>query len=143
VLRKAMPDALDLMVICAESRPQLDATFERVSREVGPTSPELAEEVGLTASNSASCPNVPRRCKIWLTACRCKASPPLTNTLIQTEKYGTPLAQSLRVLSGEMREERMMGRRSQSRQASRHPHHSDDFIYPAAAFYRSYRPRCT
>ena len=32
----------------------------------------------------------------------------LVNTLIQTEKYGTPLAQSLRVLSGEMREDRMM-----------------------------------
>lgn len=108
VLRKAMPDALDLLVICAEAGLSLDASLERVSREIGPSCAELAEEIGLTAVELSF---FPERAKALQNLADRVALPgvvALVNTLIQTEKYGTPLAQALRVLSTEMREERMM-----------------------------------
>jgi tight adherence protein C len=108
ILRKAMPDALDLMVICAEAGLSLDATFERVSREIGPTAPELAEEVGLTAVELSFLPDRAKALQNLADRVPLQGVLALSNTLIQTEKYGTPLAQSLRVLAGEMREERIM-----------------------------------
>lgn len=108
ILRKAMPDALDLLVICAEAGLSLDASLERVSREIGPTCPELAEEVGLTAVELSFLPERAKALQNLADRVPLQGVVALTNTLIQTEKYGTPLAQALRVLSAEMREERIM-----------------------------------
>ena len=108
ILRKSMPDALDLLVICAEAGLSLDAGLERVSREIGPSCPELAEEIGLTAVELNFLPDRTKALQNLADRVALPGVIALTNTLIQTEKYGTPLAQSLRVLSGEMREERIM-----------------------------------
>jgi tight adherence protein C len=108
VLRKAIPDALDLMVICAEAGLSLDAAFDRVGREVGPTCPELAEEIGLTGVELSFLPDRHKALHGLAERVPLPSVIALVNTLIQTEKYGTPLAQALRVLSSEMREERMM-----------------------------------
>lgn len=108
VLRKAMPDALDLMVICAEAGLSLDSGFDRVSREIGPSCPELAEEIGLTAVELSFLPDRSKALQNLADRVPLQGVIALSNTLIQTEKYGTPLAQSLRVLSAEMREERIM-----------------------------------
>jgi tight adherence protein C len=108
ILRKAMPDALDLLVICAEAGLSLDAALDRVSREMGPSCPELAEEVGLTAVDLSFFPDRSRALQNLADRVPQQGVVGLVNTLIQTEKYGTPLAQSLRVLSGEMRDERIM-----------------------------------
>lgn len=107
-LRKAMPDALDLLVICAEAGLSLDASLDRVSREIGPSCPELAEEVGLTGVELGFFPDRAKALQNLADRVPLQGVMALTNTLIQTEKYGTPLAQALRVLSAEMREERMM-----------------------------------
>jgi tight adherence protein C len=108
VLRKTLPDAFDLLVICAEAGLGLDAALERVSRETAQSQPVLAEEIGITAVELGFLPD--RRAallgfseRVQLPAIRA-----LANTLIQSERYGTPLAQALRVLSGELRDERMM-----------------------------------
>jgi len=108
VLRKGMPDALDLLVICAEAGLSLDSALERVSREVGPSCAELAEEVGLTGVELGFFPDRAKALQNLADRVPIPGVIALVNTLIQTEKYGTPLAQSLRVLSGEMREDRMM-----------------------------------
>lgn len=108
VLRKAIPDALDLMVICAEAGLSLDSSFDRVGREIGPTCPELAEEIGLTGVELNFLPDRHKALHGLAERVPLQSVMALVNTLIQTEKYGTPLAQALRVLSGEMREERMM-----------------------------------
>lgn len=108
ILRKAMPDALDLMVICAEAGLSMDAAFDRVSREVGPSCPELAEEIGLTGVELSFLPDRHKALHGLAERVPLPSVVALVNTLIQTEKYGTPLAQALRVLSGEMREDRMM-----------------------------------
>lgn len=108
ILRKAMPDTLDLLVICAEAGLSLDAAFDRVGREIGPTCAEMAEEMGLTSLELKFLPDRHKALQGLAERVGLPGVLALVNTLIQTEKYGTPLAQSLRVLSAEMREERMM-----------------------------------
>jgi tight adherence protein C len=107
-LQKQLPDALDLFVICAEAGLGLDAAFVRVSREIGPSSPELADELGLTAIELGFLPN--RRDALNNLARRVELPSirSFVNTLSQTEKYGTPLTHSLRVLAAEFRNERLM-----------------------------------
>ncbi len=107
-IRKALPDALDLMVICAEAGLTLDAALNRVARELAHANPELSDEFSLTAielgfltERRQALINMGDRIDL-------KAARGVVNTLIQTEKYGTPLAQSLRVLSAEFRNDRMM-----------------------------------
>jgi tight adherence protein C len=107
-IQKQLPDALDLFVICAEAGLGLDAAFVRVAREVGPSSPELSDELGLTAIELGFLPN--RRDALNNMARRSDLASirSFVNTLSQTEKYGTPLTQSLRVLANEFRNERLM-----------------------------------
>ena len=107
-IRKGLPDALDLLVICAEAGLTVDAAFGRVSRELGKAYPELGDEFGLTAielgflnERRQAFENLANR--VDLDAVR-----GVVTTMIQTEKYGTPLASALRVLSAEFRNERMM-----------------------------------
>ena len=107
-LRKQLPDGLDLLVICAEAGLSLDAALTRVSRELGLSAPDLADEIGLAAVELGFLPN--RRQALMNLAKRTDlpAIRGVVNTLVQTERYGTPLAHSLRVLSAEFREERML-----------------------------------
>ncbi|HYM01602.1 MAG TPA: type II secretion system F family protein [Stellaceae bacterium] len=107
-LRKQLPDGLDLLVICAEAGLSLDAALTRVGREIGYASPDLADEIGLTAIELSFLPN--RRQALMNLAKRTDLPSirGVANTLVQTERYGTPLAHSLRVLSHEFRDERMM-----------------------------------
>ena len=107
-LRKALPDALDLMVICAEAGLSLDSSFDRVGREMGASSPDLAEEMGLTAVELGFLPQRQKALQGLAERVPLPSVTALVNTLLQTEKYGTPLAQALRVLSSEMREDRIM-----------------------------------
>ena len=107
-IRKGLPDALDLLVICAEAGLTVDAAFNRVARELGSAFPEIADEMGLTAIELGFLQD--RRQALHNLSVRVdlKAMRGVVTTLIQTEKYGTPLAASLRVLSAEFRNERMM-----------------------------------
>src|SRR5260370_17533712 len=106
-LQLALPDGLDLMVICAEAGLSLDATLVRVSRELGNTWPELAEEFGITAAELTFLPD--RRIAFDNLNNRTDSDGVrgVVNTLQQTAKFGTPLAQSLRVLAAAMRTARM------------------------------------
>ena len=107
-LHKALPDGLDLMVICAEAGLSLDAGLNRVAKEMGRGFPELADEFALTAVELGFLPE--RRMALDNLASRVTLPGirGMVNTLVQAERYGTPLAQSLRVLAAELRMERMM-----------------------------------
>lgn len=107
-IRKALPDALDLMVICAEAGLSLDATLMRVAQEMEKTAPELSDEFSLTGLELGFLPD--RRTAMQNLAKRTDLTVlrGMVGTLLQAERYGTPLAQSLRVLSAESREERAM-----------------------------------
>jgi len=107
-LRKQLPDGLDLLVICTESGLSLDAAFSRVARELGFSSPHLADEIGLTSVELGFLPNRRQALQNLAKRTELPAIRGVVNTLVQTERYGTPLAHSLRVLSAEFREERML-----------------------------------
>ncbi len=107
-IRKGLPDALDLLVICAEAGLTVDAAFNRVAKELSKAYPELGDEFALTSielgfltDRRTAFENLAKR--IDLEAVR-----GVVTTMIQTEKYGTPLASALRVLSAEFRNQRMM-----------------------------------
>ncbi len=107
-LRKQLPDGLDLLVICTESGLSLDAAFSRVARELGFSSPHLADEIGLTSVELGFLPNRRQALQNLAKRTELPAIRGVVNTLVQTERYGTPLAHSLRVLSAEFRDERML-----------------------------------
>ena len=107
-IRKGLPDALDLLVICAEAGLTVDAAFNRVAKELGRAYPELGDEFLLT-SIELSFLNERRKAFDNLAyRVNLEAVKGVVTTMVQTERYGTPLASALRVLSAEFRNERMM-----------------------------------
>ena len=106
-IMRAFPDALDLMLICVESGMSIEAAFHRVGQEVGTQSVELAEELALTTAELSYLPD--RRHAFQNLAQRCGHSgvKAVAAALIQSEKYGTPMGQALRVTAQENREMRM------------------------------------
>ncbi|MCU6454758.1 type II secretion system F family protein [Sphingomonas sp. A2-49] len=107
-IRKGLPDALDLLVICAEAGLTVDAAFHRVAKELGRAYPELGDEFTLTAIELGFLTERRQAFENLATRVDLDAVKGVVTTMIQTEKYGTPLASALRVLSGEFRNERMM-----------------------------------
>jgi tight adherence protein C len=106
-IKRAFPDALDLLLICVESGMSIEAAFRRVSMEVGSQSIALAEELTLTTAELSylqdrrqAYDNLGKRTDLEGVKAVCLA-------LQQAERYGTSLAQTLRVLSQENRDMRM------------------------------------
>jgi len=108
LIQKGLPDALDLLVICAEAGLTVDAAFNRVARELGRAYPELGEEFALTAIELAFLTERRQAFENLAYRVDLDAVRGVVTTMIQTERYGTPLASALRVLSAEFRNERMM-----------------------------------
>lgn len=106
-IKRAWPDALDLMLICVESGISMEAAMRRVAEEMADQSPELAEEMVLTTAELSFLQD--RRTALENLGIRTQLDivKSVTQALIQAERYGTPLAQALRVLAQEGRDERM------------------------------------
>lgn len=107
-LQRALSDTLDLLTVCAEAGLSIPASMERVSRELGTAYPEMAEELTLTAIEISFYPDRNKALNNFAERCALKEIRGIVTVLIQTEKYGTPIAQALRVLSSEFRHARMM-----------------------------------
>ncbi len=107
-IRKALPDVLDLMTICAEAGLSLAASLERVSRELMMTYAEMAEELTMTSLEMGFLPDRNKALSNLAVRCKLPEVRGIVSVLIQTEKYGTPIAQALRVLSTEFRQTRML-----------------------------------
>ena len=106
-IRRAFPDALDLLLICIESGMSVEAAFQKVSEEIGSQSVALAEELTLTTAELSYLPdrrqaydNLAKRTGLEGVKAVCLA-------LQQAERYGTPLGTTMRVLSQENRDMRM------------------------------------
>jgi len=106
-IQLAWPDALDLLLICVEAGMSIEVALQKVSGELGAGAPELAEELGLTVAELSYLQE--RRFAYLNLAERTGLDgvKGVTTALIQSEKYGTPLGQSLRVMAQENREHRM------------------------------------
>ena len=106
-VRRAFPDALDLLLICVESGMSIEAAFRKVSQEIGSQSIPLAEELTLTTAELSylqdrkmAYENLAKRTDLEGVKAVCMA-------LAQSERYGTPLGQTLRVMAQENRDMRM------------------------------------
>jgi tight adherence protein C len=107
-LRRGVPDALDLMVVCANAGLGLESAVDRVAREMRRASPAVAiqfetlgHEMRLLPDRREALRNLGERTSL-------PAFRRLGATLAQALRYGTPLSQALRALAGDMREERMV-----------------------------------
>jgi tight adherence protein C len=106
-IKRAFPDALDLLLICVESGMSIETAFRKVSEEIGSQSVALAEELTLTTAELSYLPdrrqaydNLAQRTGLESVRAVCIA-------LQQAERYGTPLGNTMRVLAQESRDMRM------------------------------------
>jgi tight adherence protein C len=106
-VKRAFPDALDLLLICVESGMSIEVALKKVAQEIGSSSIELAEELSLTNAELSylqdrrtAYDNLANRTGLDGVKAVCLA-------LIQAEKYGTSLGQTLRVMAQENRDMRM------------------------------------
>jgi len=106
-IMRAFPDSLDMMLICVEAGMSIEVAFQKVGREMGSSSVELAEELTLTTAELSYLPE--RRAAYENLANRTghEGVKAVCLALIQAERYGTPLGDALRVMSKENRDMRM------------------------------------
>lgn len=107
-LRKSLPDGIDLLVICVESGATINEAFARVGRELARGHAALAEEFTITAAELAFLPVRRTALENLMERTGLPAVRGIVTTMHQSERFGTPIAQALRVLSAEFRNQRMM-----------------------------------
>ena len=101
------PDALDLLVICVEAGLSMEGAFNRVTEEMASTAAVLSMEFGMTSAELAYLGDRTLALQNFYSRMSVDSVKSLSTSLIQSEKYGTPLATALRVISQEQRETRM------------------------------------
>src|SRR5262245_25282532 len=107
MLQRGFPDALDLIVICVESGMSIEAAFGKVTEQMGATYPEMSEEMGLTSAELAFLSDRRQAFENLAERTGLPSFKSLATTLLQSERYGTPIANGLRVLAQENRDTRM------------------------------------
>ncbi|MGK7864839.1 type II secretion system F family protein [Falsiroseomonas sp. E2-1-a4] len=107
-LRRGLPDALDLLVVCTEAGLGLESAVDRVASEMRSSDPPIAieffalgQELRITSDRAAALTRFAERTQL-------ESWQRLARTLAQTLRYGTPLGQALRTLALEMRDERVL-----------------------------------
>jgi tight adherence protein C len=106
-IRRAWPDALDLLLLCVECGMSIESAFRKVAEEIGSQCPELAEELSLATAELSYLPDRRKAYENLGDRTGLDAVKGVVTSLIQSEKYGTPLSHSLRVLAQENRDIRM------------------------------------
>lgn len=106
-IKKAWSDALDLLLICVESGMALEPAFMRVSKEIGSQSVPLAEEMTLTIAELSYLQDRRKALENLAKRTGLETVRAVVTSLIQSERYGTPLGTALRVLAQENRDNRM------------------------------------
>lgn len=106
-IRRAWPDALDLLLICVEAGMAIEPAMQRVAREIGAISVPLAEELTLTVAELSYLQDRRRALENLAKRTGMPQVKSVVTSLIQSERYGTPLGTALRVLAQENRDMRM------------------------------------
>ena len=107
-IRRAWPDCLDLMLLCVEAGMSVEHAFKRVAKEIGSQSQELAEELTLTTAELSFLEDRTRAYDNLSKRTGLDGVRAVMTALIQADRYGTSVGQSLRVMAEEGREARMM-----------------------------------
>jgi tight adherence protein C len=106
-IRRAFPDALDLMLICVESGMSVEAAFRKVADEIGSQSIPLAEELTLAMAEMSYLQDRRMAYENLGNRTGLDSVKSVATALIQADKYGTPVSQALRVLAQDSRDTRM------------------------------------
>ncbi len=106
-MSRAVPDALDLMLICVESGMSIELAFRKVAQEVGAQSIPLAEELTLTTAELSYLSDRRQAFENLAARTGVESLKQISTVLTQAERYGTPLGQALRVVANESRQRRM------------------------------------
>jgi tight adherence protein C len=107
-LEQGMPDALDLLVICAEAGLSLNQAIEQISRDLRPSNRDVADEFAATAAEMQVLPDLGQALDNLAQRTGLETLRSMIATLKQSLKFGTPLAESLRMLAADMRATRQM-----------------------------------
>jgi len=100
----ATPDALDLMVVCVESGLTLEAMFGRVGEEMAQICPELSREWLITEAELRLLDSRPRALKQLAERTGVEEIDNIVVALIQAEKYGSPIAKTMRLIASDSRQ---------------------------------------
>ncbi len=106
-IKRAFPDALDLLLICIESGMSVEAAFRKVSDEIGSQSVPLTEELTLTTAELSYLPDRRQAYENLAQRTGLEGVKAVCMSLQQAERYGTPLGTTMRVLAQENRDMRM------------------------------------
>lgn len=106
-IMRAFSDALDMMLICVEAGMSIEVAFQKVGREIGTASVELAEELTLTTAELSYLPERRQAYENLADRTGHEGVKAVCLALIQAERYGTPLGDALRVMATENRDMRM------------------------------------
>ena len=102
-LEHGMPDALDLLVICAEAGLSLNQSIEEISRQLISSNKDVADEFASTAAEMRVMSDFGQALDNLVQRTGLADLGSLVATLKQSIKFGTPLAESIRIIAGEMR----------------------------------------
>jgi tight adherence protein C len=106
-IKRAFPDALDLLLICVESGMSVEAGFKRVAGEMGTQSIPLAEELTLTTAELSYLQDRRQAYQNLATRTNLEGVKSVCMALQQAERYGTPMGTTLRIMAQENRDMRM------------------------------------
>ncbi|MDR3518772.1 MAG: type II secretion system F family protein [Azospirillaceae bacterium] len=107
-INRMLPDALDLLIICTNAGYTLDLAITRVGREIARAAPDLSDEFLATSQELRLMSDRRQALENLSTRCELPAMRSLVTTLIQAQRYGTPLSQAMRTLAAEIRNTRLM-----------------------------------
>ena len=103
----SFPDALDMMLICVQGGIGLEQTIDRVAEEISEHSATLAEELGILSAEMAMLNDRRKALQDFARRVGSGAGKSFATALIQAEQYGTSISQAMRVMSDELRDQRM------------------------------------
>ena len=135
-MRRAFPDALDLLLICVESGMSIEQRSASVSQEIGARSIPLAEEFTLTTAELSYLPDRRTAYENFAKRTGLDGVKQIVDLLIQAEKYGTPLGTALRVVVAGKPRPAHDGSREKSGVPAAEADRADDHVLPAGSVRR-------
>ncbi len=107
-ITKGFPDALDMMLVCVEAGQSMEQSIIRVSAELEASYPALSDEFQIVAQEMKAGKDKERVLRDLGTRCGVQDIASFTTVMIQSQSFGTSIADALRVYAGEMRDKRVM-----------------------------------
>jgi len=107
-IQDGFPDSLDMMLVCVEAGQSMDQAIIRVAKEIRSSYPALSEEYEIVALQMKAGRDKPSVLNEMGERCGVQDISSFVTTLVQSQTFGTPVGDALRVYAGEMRDKRVM-----------------------------------